>query len=64
MKHTIKTLTAVAALSFTLSFVTGLSASVMYQEHQTLKPIIAAQEMLSENNGILLAEASNDSSAF
>ncbi len=66
MKHTIKTLTAVAALSFTISFATGLSASIMYQEHQSLKPIIAAQETIIETKAIdvLYAEASDDSNVF
>ena len=64
MKQTIKNLTAIAAITFTLSFVTGLSASVMYQEHQSLKPIIAAQEAIPESSETLFADASADLNAF
>ena len=49
MKQTLKNLTAIAVLSFTLSFVTAMSASMMYQEHQTLKPYIAAQQMMTDD---------------
>ncbi|MBQ7758686.1 hypothetical protein [Anaerotignum sp.] len=48
MKQTIKNLTAIAMISFIVSFATGMSASLMYQEHQTLKPFIAAQEMMMD----------------
>ena len=67
MKQTFKALTAIAAISFAVSFATGMSASIMYQEHQSLKPIIAAQQEatqeLSELPEILFA-AADDSSAF
>lgn len=43
MKLTLKNLSAIAVLSFTLSFVTGMSASLMYQEHMALKPFMAAE---------------------
>ncbi len=64
MKQMIKNLTAIAVLSFTLSFVIGLSASVMYQEHQSLKPIMAAQEQPSAAEDTLLAELSVPADAF
>ena len=37
MKLTLKNLSFIAVLSFTLSFVTGMSATIMYQEHQSLQ---------------------------
>ena len=33
MKITLKNLSIIAVLSFTFSFVTGMSATIMYQEH-------------------------------
>ena len=42
MSITFKNLTFIAVLSFTLSFVTGMSATVMYQEHQALQAFQAA----------------------
>ncbi len=57
MKQTIKNLFAIAALTFTLSFVTGLSASMIYQEHQALQPFLAAQESGMEEIGALTAAA-------
>ena len=67
MKQTLKNLTVIAAISFAVSFATGMSASIIYQEHQSLKPIIAAQQdatqELSELPEILFA-AADDSSAF
>jgi hypothetical protein len=37
MKTTLKNLSFIAVLSFTLSFITGMSATIMYQEHQSLQ---------------------------
>ena len=44
MKLTLKNLSAIAVLSFTLSFVTGMSASLMYQEQHAIKSFTAAQQ--------------------
>lgn len=62
MKLTFKNLVAVAALAFTLSFVAGMSATVIYQEHQSLKPFIAAQKAAQEiiPEDVLLADVSVD----
>ena len=43
MKMTLKNLSAIAALSFTLAFVTGMSATIMYQEHVALIPFMAVE---------------------
>ena len=43
MKMTLKNLSAIAVLSFTLAFVTGMSATIMYQEHVALKPFMAVE---------------------
>ncbi len=48
MKQTFKTLAAIAMITFTVSFATGMSASLMYQEHQSLKPFIAAQQLVMD----------------
>lgn len=56
-KQTMKQLTAIAALSFTLSFFTGLSASLIYQEHRSIQTIIAAQEEAGEGGETLFADA-------
>lgn len=53
MKHFICHLSAMAVLAFTLSFVTGMSVSLMYQEHQALKPFIAAQALVEESAAML-----------
>ena len=53
MKLTLKNLSAIAALSFTLAFCTGMSATIMYQEHMALKPFMAV-EMIADG---LTAEA-------
>ena len=53
MKLTLKNLSAIAALSFTLAFCTGMSATIMYQEHTALKPFMAV-EMIADG---LTAEA-------
>lgn len=53
MKLTLKNLTVIAALSFTLSFVTGMSATIMYQEHMALKPFMAVEMITAD----LTAEA-------
>ena len=42
MKMTLKNLSFIAVLSFTLAFVTGMSATIMYQEHQALQAFQAA----------------------
>ncbi|MGN0133943.1 MAG: hypothetical protein ACI4AO_04390 [Anaerotignum sp.] len=55
MKQFVYNLVAIAAVAFTLSFFTGMSVSVMYQEHQTLKPFIAAQEAVQEDTAVLSA---------
>ena len=47
MKLTLKSLSIIAVLSFTLSFVTGMSATMMYQEHKSL---VAAAEMTADAN--------------
>lgn len=44
MKQTLKQLTAIAMITFVVSFSTGMSASLMYQEHQALKAFTAAQQ--------------------
>ena len=43
MKLTLKNLSFLAVLSFTVSFVTGMSATIMYQEHMALKPFMAVE---------------------
>ncbi len=53
MKQFVYNLAAIAAVAFTLSFFTGMSVSVIYQEHQTLKPFIAAQEAVQEDAAVL-----------
>ena len=53
MKLTLKNLSMVAALSFTLAFYTGMSATIMYQEHLALKPFMAAEMVVDD----LAAEA-------
>lgn len=45
MYTTLKNLSAIAAISFTLAFCTGMSATLMYQEHMALKPFIAVQTL-------------------
>ena len=56
MKMTLKNLSAIAALSFTLSFVTGMSATIMYQEHMALKPFMAAELVVDDFAADLDAE--------
>ncbi len=53
MKLTLKNLSAIAALSFTLAFCTGMSATIMYQEHLALKPFMAVEMVVDD----LAAEA-------
>ena len=48
MKLTLKNLSAIAALSFTLSFVIGMSATIMYQEHLALKPFMAVEMVMDD----------------
>ena len=48
MKMTLKNLSAIAVLSFTLAFVTGMSATIMYQEHLTLKPFMAVEMVVDD----------------
>ena len=48
MKITLKNLSMVAALSFALSFVTGMSATIMYQEHLALKPFMAVEMVVDD----------------
>ena len=48
MKLTLKNLSAIAALSFTLSFVIGMSATIMYQEHLALKPFMAVEMVVDD----------------
>ena len=48
MKMTLKNLSAIAALSFTLAFVTGMSATIMYQEHMALKPFMAVEMVMDD----------------
>ncbi|MGM9917537.1 hypothetical protein [Anaerotignum sp.] len=55
MKQFVYNLAAIAAVAFTLSFFTGMSVSVMYQEHQALKPFIAAQTIMQEDAALLSA---------
>lgn len=55
MKQFVSNLAAIAAIAFTLSFFSGMSVSLMYQEHQTLKPFIAAQEAVQEDTAVLSA---------
>ena len=54
MKMTLKNLSAIAVLSFTLSFVTGMSATIMYQEHKALQSFMAVEmvidDLTAENN--------------
>ena len=56
MKMTLKNLSAIAALSFTLAFVTGMSATIMYQEHMALKPFMAAELVVDDFAADLDAE--------
>ena len=53
MNMTLKNLSAIAVLSFTLAFVTGMSATIMYQEHVALKPFMAVEMVVDD----LTAEA-------
>lgn len=55
MKQFVLQLTAIATIAFTLSFCTGMSISLMYQEHQALKPFIAAQTLVQEDAAVLSA---------
>lgn len=48
MKMTLKNLSAIAVLSFTLAFVTGMSATIMYQEHLALKPFMAVEMVMDD----------------
>jgi hypothetical protein len=48
MKLTLKHFSFIAVLSFTLSFVTGMSATIMYQEHVALKPFMAAEMVVND----------------
>ena len=48
MNMTLKNLSAIAVLSFTLAFVTGMSATIMYQEHLTLKPFMAVEMVVND----------------
>ena len=54
MKMTLKNLSAIAVLSFTLSFLTGMSATIMYQEHKALQSFTAVEmvidDLTAENN--------------
>lgn len=60
MKMTLKNLSFIAVLSFTLSFVTGMSATIMYQEHQALKPFMAVEMVVDE----LTSDADTDNFNF
>ena len=60
MKLTLKNLSMIAALSFTLAFVTGMSATIMYQEHLTLKPFMAVEMVVDD----LAAETNTDTYDF
>lgn len=60
MKCTLKNLSAIAVLSFTLSFVTGMSATIMYQEHMALKPFMAAEMVIDD----LAAETNTENFNF
>lgn len=60
MKCTLKNLSAIAVLSFTLSFVTGMSATIMYQEHMALKPFMAAEMVVDD----LAAETNTENFNF
>ena len=48
MKMTLKNLSFIAVLSFALSFVTGMSATIMYQEHMALKPFMAVEMIVND----------------
>ncbi len=48
MNMTLKNLSAIAVLSFTLAFVTGMSATIMYQEHLALKPFMAVEMVMDD----------------
>ena len=60
MKLTLKNLSMIAALSFALSFVTGMSATIMYQEHMALKPFMAVEMVVDD----LAAETNIDTYDF
>ena len=60
MKMTLKNLSMIAVLSFALSFVTGMSATIMYQEHMALKPFMVTE--LSVND--LVAETDTENYNF
>lgn len=55
MKQFVSNLAAIAAIAFTLSFFSGMSVSLMYQEHQALKPFIAAQTFVQGDAAVLSA---------
>ena len=48
MNMTLKNLSAIPVLSFTLAFVTGMSATIMYQEHLALKPFMAVEMVMDD----------------
>ena len=48
MSITPKNLSFIAVLSFTLSFVTGMSATIMYQEHQSLQTFMATEMIVDD----------------
>ena len=48
MKLTLKNLSMIAALSFTLAFVTAMAATIMYQEHMALKPFMATELVVDD----------------
>ena len=60
MKLTLKNLSFIAVLSFALSFVTGMSATIMYQEHMALKPFMAVEMAVDD----LIAETNADNINF
>ena len=60
MKLTLKNLSMIAVLSFALSFVTGMSATIMYQEHMALKPFMATELVVDD----LIAKADTENFNF
>lgn len=60
MTITLKNLFFIAVLSFTVAFATGMSATIMYQEHKALKPFMAVEMVVDD----LTAEANTASFDF
>ena len=60
MNITLKNLFFIAVLSFTVSFATGMSATIMYQEHQALQAFQATHLLVDD----LTASADTENFTF